>query len=90
MKQRRNRGAIVIGTKVGADMGAQGKGLSRAHILRAVDASLARLQTDHIDLYQSHIDDATVPWEETPGPYSDLITKGKIRAIGASNHTMGG
>jgi aryl-alcohol dehydrogenase-like predicted oxidoreductase len=87
MKQRRNRGSIVVGTKVGSDMGAQGKGLSRAHIVRAVDASLTRLQTDYIDLYQSHVDDATIPLEETLGTYRDLITKGKIRAIGASNYS---
>lgn len=87
MKQRRNRGAIVIGTKVGADMGAQGKGLSRAHIVRAAEASLARLQTDYIDLYQSHVDDATVPLAETLGTYADLIAEGKIRAIGASNYS---
>lgn len=87
MKQRRNRGEIVIGTKVGSDMGAQGKGLSRAHMVRAVDASLTRLETDYIDLYQSHVDDATIPLEETLGTYGDLITKGKIRAIGASNYS---
>ena len=87
MKQRRNRSSIVIGTKVGADMGAQGKGLSRAHIVRAVDASLTRLQTDYIDLYQSHVDDATVPLEETLSTYADLITAGKIRVIGASNYS---
>jgi aryl-alcohol dehydrogenase-like predicted oxidoreductase len=87
MKQRRNRGSNVIGTKVGSDMGAQGKGLSRPHIVRAVDASLTRLQTDYIDLYQSHVDDVTIPLEETLGTYQDLITKGKIRAIGASNYS---
>ena len=87
MKQRRNRSAIVIATKVGSDMGAQGKGLSRAHIVRAVDASLTRLETDYIDLYQSHVDDATVPLEETLGTYGDLIADGKIRVIGASNYS---
>ena len=87
MKQRRNRSAIVIATKVGSDMGAQGKGLSRAHIVRAVDASLTRLETDYIDLYQSHVDDATVPLEETLGTYADLIAEGKIRVIGASNYS---
>jgi len=87
MKQRRNRSAIVIATKVGSDMGTHGKGLSRAHIVRAVDASLTRLETDYIDLYQSHVDDATVPLEETLATYADLITEGKIRVIGASNYS---
>ena len=87
MKQRRNRGAVVIATKVGGDMGARGKGLSRAHIVRSVDASLARLETDYIDLYQSHLDDETVALEETLGTYADLIARGKIRAIGASNYS---
>ena len=87
MKQRGNRGKVIIATKVGSDMGAQGKGLSRAHIMRAVDASLNRLQTNYIDLYQSHIDDAETALEETLGAYADLVAQGKVRAIGASNYT---
>ena len=86
MASRGNRTRVVVATKVGADMGRQGKGLSRTHILRSVDASLKRLQTDYIDLYQSHIDDAEAPLEETLGTYADLMTEGKIRAIGASNY----
>ncbi len=89
MKQRGNRNKVIIATKVGSDMGAQGKGLSRTHIMRAVDASLKRLQTHHIDLYQSHIDDAEAALEETLGAYADLIAQGKVRAIGASNYTAG-
>ena len=89
MKQRGNRNKVIIGTKVGSDMGAQGKGLSRTHIMSAVDASLRRLQTHYIDLYQSHIDDAGIALEETLGAYADLIAQGKVRAIGASNYTAG-
>jgi len=63
------------------------KGLSKAYILRAVDDSLQRLQTDYIDLYQSHTDDAETPIEETLGAYAELIAQGKVRAIGASNFT---
>ena len=86
LASRGNRSRVIIATKVGADMGRQGKGLSRAHIVRSVDASLRRLQTDYIDLYQSHIDDADTPLEETLSTYADLVTQGKIRAIGASNY----
>ena len=81
----RGRDKLVIATKVGMDMGPGGKGLSRGHILRSVDASLRRLQTDYIDLYQSHADDPSVPVEETLDAYATLIRQGKVRAIGASN-----
>jgi aryl-alcohol dehydrogenase-like predicted oxidoreductase len=63
------------------------KGLSAAHIARSVEGSLRRLQTDYIDLYFSHSDDASRPFEETLGAYQKLIGEGKVRAIGASNHT---
>ncbi|MFL9458359.1 aldo/keto reductase [Tolypothrix bouteillei VB521301_2] len=86
MKQRRNRDKVIIATKVGNDMGDRGKGLSRAHIMQAIDDSLYRLQTDYIDLYQSHIDDESTPLEETLETYADLIRQGKVRAIGASNY----
>jgi len=86
MKQRRNRDKVIIATKVGSDMGDRGKGLSRAHILQAVDDSLQRLQTPYIDLYQSHIDDESTPLEETLETYAELIRQGKVRAIGASNY----
>lgn len=86
LASRGTRGRVIVATKVGADMGRQGKGLSRAHIVRSVDASLRRLQTDYIDLYQSHIDDAETPLEETLSTYADLVAQGKIRVIGASNY----
>jgi aryl-alcohol dehydrogenase-like predicted oxidoreductase len=86
MKRCGNRNKIVIATKVGMDMGDGKKGLSKSHILRSAEDSLRRLQTDYIDLYQSHIDDPDTPLEETLGAYAELIKQGKVRAIGASNH----
>ena len=87
MKQRRNRDRVIIGTKVGSDMGPKGKGLSRSHILQAIDDSLHRLQTDYIDLYQSHMDDESTPQEETLETYAELLRQGKVRVIGASNYS---
>jgi aryl-alcohol dehydrogenase-like predicted oxidoreductase len=87
MKARGNRDQVIIATKVGSEMGPTQKGLSKAYIRSAVEASLRRLQTDHIDLYQSHRDDADTPQAETLGVYADLINEGKVRAIGASNFT---
>ncbi len=81
------RDRIVLATKVGMDLGGAGQGLSAAHIERACEASLRRLGVDRIDLYQSHLDDATVPLEETLRAHERLITAGKVRAIGASNYT---
>lgn len=86
MKRRRNRGKVLIATKVGKEMGPNQKGLSKVYILSAVEDSLRRLQTDYIDLYQSHEDDASVPFEETLEAYARLIKQGKVRAIGASNY----
>jgi len=80
------RDRIVLATKVGMDMGEAGKGLSAQHIEQACEASLRRLQTDRIDLYQSHLDDAEAPLEETLRAYERLIAAGKVRAIGASNY----
>jgi aryl-alcohol dehydrogenase-like predicted oxidoreductase len=80
------RDKIIIATKVGMDMRAAGKGLSKDHIVRSAEASLKRLNTDHIDLYQAHIDDITVPLEETLEAFASLIKAGKVRAIGASNY----
>jgi aryl-alcohol dehydrogenase-like predicted oxidoreductase len=77
----------VIATKVGMEMGPGEKGLSRAYILRAVEQSLNRLQTDVIDLYQAHQDDQATPLEETLGAFGELVRQGKVRAIGASNYT---
>lgn len=87
MKARKNRNKIILATKVGSDMGDGKKGLSKKYILEAVDASLQRLQTDYIDLYQSHFDDLETPIEETLEAYDQLIRAGKIRWIGASNFT---
>jgi aryl-alcohol dehydrogenase-like predicted oxidoreductase len=84
-KQSGKRDKVVIATKVGFAMTPEKKGLSEKHIMESVEASLTRLQTDYIDLYQSHTDDDTVPMEETLGAYQKLIEQGKIRAIGASN-----
>ena len=87
MASRRNRAQLIIGTKVGAQLSPDKKGLSPAYIKRAVEDSLRRLQTDYIDLYQSHIDDPATPLEETLAAYQALIEQGKVRAIGCSNHT---
>jgi aryl-alcohol dehydrogenase-like predicted oxidoreductase len=67
-------------------MGPGMQGLSKAYIFRAVEDSLRRLQTDYIDLYQSHRDDPDTPLEETLQAYAELIRQGKVRAIGASNY----
>jgi aryl-alcohol dehydrogenase-like predicted oxidoreductase len=81
------RKKVILATKVGIELAPDKKGLSKAYILREVEDSLQRLQTDYIDLYQSHIDDASVSLEETLGAYHQLIQQGKVRAIGASNYT---
>ena len=84
------RHRVLIATKVGKPMGEEGSGrsgLSRRWIRQAVEDSLRRLQTDHIDLYQSHEDDPAVPLEETLGAYAELMREGKVRAIGASNYS---
>ena len=81
------RNRVVIATKVGSDMGEGREGLAPAYVRQAVDASLRRLRTDRIDLYQSHRDDPGTPQEETLAAYGGLIRAGKVRAIGASNFT---
>jgi aryl-alcohol dehydrogenase-like predicted oxidoreductase len=86
-RQGGKRQHVVLATKVGKPMGENDKGLSRAYIRRAVDASLRRLQTDFIDLYQAHDDDAATPLEETLAAFAELIKEGKVRAIGASNYS---
>jgi aryl-alcohol dehydrogenase-like predicted oxidoreductase len=85
LKARGNREKVVLATKLGIEMAPGKKGLSRAYMQSAVEASLQRLQTDHIDLYQSHRDDPETPIEETLSAYADLIKQGKVREIGASN-----
>ncbi len=86
-RQRSNRSRVILATKVGWLMTPNHKGLSKANIFRAVEDSLRRLQTDYIDLYQSHVDDADTSLEETLGAFGDLIRQGKVRAIGASNYS---
>jgi aryl-alcohol dehydrogenase-like predicted oxidoreductase len=87
LKSRGGRGKVTIATKVGAAMGAGRQGLSKAYIAKSVEDSLKRLQTDYIDLYQAHRDDAATPLEETLEAFTRLIEQGKVRAIGASNFT---
>jgi len=86
LKRSGNREKVVIATKVGSEMGQDRRGLSKPYILREVEDSLQRLQTDTIDLYQSHKDDPDTPLEETLEAYAQLIKQGKVRAIGASNY----
>lgn len=87
MKERKNRTKFIIATKVGMEMGPGQKGLSKKYIEEAVEKSLRRLQTDYIDLYQSHRPDPETPIEETLMVYDKLITAGKVRYIGASNYS---
>ena len=87
IKRTGKRDKIVIATKVGKPMGEGQKGLSRKYIMLAVEDSLRRLQTDYIDLYQSHEDDPATPLEETLGTFAELVKSGKVRAIGASNYS---
>jgi len=84
LKQSGKRDQVVLATKVAK--WAEHPGLSPANIHQAVDGSLKRLQTDHIDLYQAHEDDASVPLAETLGAFARLIESGKVRVIGASNY----
>jgi aryl-alcohol dehydrogenase-like predicted oxidoreductase len=90
LKASGKRDRVVLATKVGKPMGDEGSGktgLSRRWIRQAVHDSLQRLQTDHIDLYQSHDDDTVTPLEETMSAFAELIAEGKVRALGASNFT---
>ena len=88
MRARGNRRDIVLATKVRGRMweGPNGEGLSRGHIIRACDDSLRRLQTDYIDLYQTHWFDAETPVAETLEALTDLVRAGKVRYIGCSNY----
>jgi aryl-alcohol dehydrogenase-like predicted oxidoreductase len=81
------RDRVVLATKVGKPMGEGRKGLKPAYIRQAVEDSLRRLQTDRIDLYQSHDDDAETPLAETMAAFDALIKAGKVRAVGASNYS---
>jgi aryl-alcohol dehydrogenase-like predicted oxidoreductase len=86
-KRSGKRDQVIIATKVGMDMGDGKQGLATKYIAEAVEASLRRLQTDRIDLYQSHKDDEKTPIEETLGAFDRLVKQGKVRVIGASNYT---
>ena len=84
LKQSGKRDRVLIATKVAKWV--EHKGLAPLNIQQAVEGSLKRLQTDHIDLYQAHEDDASVPLHETLGAFARLIEQGKVRVIGASNY----
>jgi aryl-alcohol dehydrogenase-like predicted oxidoreductase len=88
MAARKHRPRVIIATKVMGPMGPgpNDTGLSRAHIMEGVEASLRRLQTDYIDLYQAHWDDRDTPLDETLRAFDDLVRQGKVRYLGASNY----
>ncbi|NMO21673.1 aldo/keto reductase [Pyxidicoccus fallax] len=86
LTQRGVRNRVVIATKVGAQT-ELGTGLGREHIVRSVEASLRRLQVDTIDLYYAHYEDTKTPVEETMSAFDSLVRAGKVRALGASNHS---
>ncbi len=88
MRERGNRRDLVVATKVRGEAWSSpnGAGLSRKHIMEAVEASLRRLQTDYIDLYQAHAFDAETPIDETMQAFDDLVRQGKVLYLGASNY----
>lgn len=88
LKERNNREKVVIFTKVGSDMGQGHRDLTKDYILREIEESLKRLQTDYIDLYFTHFDDEKTPVEETLSAYDQLVKQGKVRWIGASNMSV--
>lgn len=85
LKKTGKRKQVIIATKLGSDMGKGRKGLSAIYMKQAVEDSLKRLDTDYIDLYQSHFDDPETPVDETMSAFNQLIREGKVRYIGASN-----
>ena len=85
LKARGGRDKVIIATKFGAPMADDKKGLKAAYMVEAVEASLRRLNTDYIDLYQSHFDDPGAPQDEVAEGFGRLVQQGKVRAIGASN-----
>jgi aryl-alcohol dehydrogenase-like predicted oxidoreductase len=89
LTERKARDKIIIATKARGRMweGPDGEGLSRNHLMRAVEDSLRRLQVETIDLYQSHWPDESTPLEETFRAFEEMITQGKVRYLGCSNHT---
>jgi aryl-alcohol dehydrogenase-like predicted oxidoreductase len=82
LQGRRDR--VVLATKFGGRMEGRGGG-SRAHIRKAIEASLQRLRTDYVDLYQYHVPDGVTPFEETFGALDELVREGKVRYAGHSN-----
>jgi aryl-alcohol dehydrogenase-like predicted oxidoreductase len=89
MKARGNRDDILLFTKFGSEMEPGKTGLSAAYAQQAIDASLARLQTDYVDLYQCHKPDPATPIEETLEALDTMVRGGKVRVIGTSNFTAG-
>lgn len=89
MSERNNRNKVIIATKVGSKMGTapNAQGLSRRYIIEEVEASLKRLQTDYIDLYQAHRDDSDTPLDETMAAFDQLVRQGKVRYLGSSNYS---
>jgi aryl-alcohol dehydrogenase-like predicted oxidoreductase len=87
LKARGNRDKVIIATKCGLELAPDKKGLSKTYIMQAIEASLQRLQTDYVDLYQSHRDDPETPVEETMEAHARLVEQGKVRIVGASNFT---
>ncbi|MFL5640529.1 MAG: aldo/keto reductase [Gemmatimonadaceae bacterium] len=79
------RSQVIIATKFGNDMPGQGRGARPEYVRRALDASLTRLRTDYVDLYQQHVPDSDVPIAETLGALDELVKSGKVREIGCSN-----
>ncbi|MEO3403467.1 aldo/keto reductase [Mucilaginibacter sp. CAU 1740] len=88
LKQSGKRSEVIIATKVGSEMDSNKKGLKKDYIIQAAEDSLKRLQTDYIDLYQTHFDDPSTPVEETLRAYDKLVQDGKVRAIGTSNMSV--
>ncbi len=88
LKSRGNRHQVVLATKARGRMweGPTGEGLSRAHLIKACEDSLGRLQTDYVNLYQAHAYDADTPIDETLAAMDDLLHAGKVRYIGCSNY----
>lgn len=87
MKQKGNRSKVIIATKGGMDMGQGKTDVTKKYLIKAAENSLKRLQTDYIDLYQTHKDDEAIPVEEALEAYAQLIKEGKVRYVGASNFT---
>ena len=87
LKQTGKRDKIVLATKVGGIFSEEKKGLKKNYILQSIEDSLSRLQTDYVDLYQTHYDDLETPIEETLATYAEIVRSGKVRAIGTSNMT---